>query len=273
MRSKFTFTFILILLIILPFSTGLAFAQQGSKEDEATVLAKKVQNPVSDLISLPFENNLNFGYGPNEETQYILNIKPVIPLKLTRDWNLITRAILPVIDTPWPESKFGLGDLDVSLFFSPSKPSKFLWGVGPVLSFPSATDEILGSEKWSAGPTAAGVYMNGPWVNGLLINNLFSYAGDSNRANVNQMLIESFINYDLPKGWSVGSSLEITADWKEKDSGNRWTIPVGGGVSKVLAIGKQSMNLSIAAFKNVKKPDIIGPDWTLEITVQLLFPK
>jgi len=271
MKSKFIF--IVILLIALPYLTGIVFAQQASNEDEATALAKKVQNPVSDLISLPFEYSFNFGYGPDEETQYLLTIQPVIPLKLTKDWNLITQSILTVIDTPWPESKFGLGDLEVSLFFSPSKPSKFLWGVGPILSFPSATDEILGSEKWSAGPTAAGIYMNGPWVNGLLINNLFSYAGDSDRANVNQMLIQPFINYDLPKGWSVGSSLEITADWKEKDSGNRWTIPVGGGVSKVLAIGRQSMNLSIAAFKNVEKPDIIGPDWTLEITVQLLFPK
>ena len=271
MKSKFIF--ILLLLIALAFTTGIAFAQQVSKEDEATALAKKVQNPISDLVSLPFQNSLNFGYGPDEEMQYILNIQPVIPLKLTRDWNLITRAILPVIDTPWPESKFGIGYLDVSLFFSPSKPSKFLWGVGPVLSFPSATDEILGSEKWSAGPTAAGIYINGPWVNGLLINNLFSYAGNSDRTNVNQMLIQPFINYDLPQGWSVGSSLEITADWKEKDNDNRWTIPVGGGVSKVFAVGKQSMNLSIAAFKNIKKPDIIGPDWTLEITVQLLFPK
>jgi hypothetical protein len=239
-------------------------------QDE-TELAKKVQNPIASLISVPFQDNINFGYGPDNEVQNVLNIQPVIPFSLSSDWNLITRTIIPVIYTPWPEDKFGLGDVNLSLFFSPAKPSKFIWGVGPVLGFPTATDKLLGPRKWTAGPTAVGLYMTGPWVVGALANNQWSYAG-SGSEDVNLTLIQPFINYNLPKGWYLSASPIMTANWKADKDGDVWTVPLGAGVGKIFKIGKQPMNAQMGAYYNVAKPEI-GPDWTLRLQLQFLFPK
>ena len=173
----------------------------GWAEDDDE-LAKKTQNPVADLISVPFQNNINFGVGPDDDVQYILNIQPVIPFKLTEDWNLISRTIMPLIYqpelAPGVGDVFGLGDIQQSLFLSPAKPGKLIWGVGPILQFPSATDDSLGQGKWGAGPSAVALTVHGPWVLGALINNVWSFAGDSDRKDVNQMLLQPFVNYNLP---------------------------------------------------------------------------
>ena len=158
---------------------------------------------MADLISVPFQNNINFGVGPDDDVQYILNIQPVIPFKLTEDWNLISRTIVPLIYqpelAPGVGDVFGLGDIQQSLFLSPAKPGKLIWGVGPILQFPTATDDSLGQGKWGAGPTAVALTVHGPWVLGALINNVWSFAGDSDRKDVNQMLIQPFVNYNLPR--------------------------------------------------------------------------
>jgi len=244
-------------------------------EDKGTEeLAKKTQNPVSDLISLPLQNNTNFGIGPHDRTQNVLNIQPVIPINV-REWNLINRTILPLIYQPdifdSSGGTFGLGDINSTLFLSPAKPSKFIWGVGPIISFPTATDDVLGSGKWSAGPSAVGLVMPGKWVLGALVNNIWSFAGDSERRSVNQFLLQYFVNYNLPKGWYLSSAPILTANWKA-DSGNQWTVPFGGGVGKIFRIGKQPMNAQVQAFYNAVKPDN-GPDWTLRLQFQFLFPK
>ena len=176
----------------------------GWAEDDGD-LAKKTQNPVADLISVPFQNNVNFGVGPQDDVQYILNVQPVIPFRLSEDWNLISRTIVPLIYqpelAPGVGEVFGLGDIQQSLFFSPAKPGKLIWGVGPIFQFPSATDDSLGQGKWGAGPTAVALTVHGPWVLGALINNVWSFAGDSDRRDVNQMLIQPFVNYNLPDAW------------------------------------------------------------------------
>lgn len=271
MKSKFAIlelTLALLLTLVLA-GTPLASA------DEAADLAKAAQNPVSDLISLPFQNNTNFNVGPNDKTQNILNIQPVAPFKLSVDWNLITRTILPVIYqpelTPGYGSEFGLGDINTTLFLSPAKPGKFMWGAGPILSFPTASDRVLGTDKWSAGPAFVGLTMKGPWVLGILANNLWSYAGTDNRPDVSQFLFQYFINYNMPDGWYLTSAPIITANWKA-DSSNTWTVPFGGGVGKIFRIGKQPLNASVQCYYNVEKPDN-GPDWTLRFQLQFLFPK
>ena len=157
----------------------------GWAQDDAD-LAKKTQNPVADLISVPFQNNVNFGVGPDDDVQYILNIQPVIPFRLTEDWNLISRTIVPLIYqpelAPGVGEVFGLGDIQQSLFFSPAKPGTVIWGVGPILQFPTATDDSLGQGKWGAGPTAVALTVQGPWVLGALVNNVWSFAGDERPA-------------------------------------------------------------------------------------------
>jgi hypothetical protein len=246
-------------------------AEEKSKE----ALAKAAQNPVADLISLPLQNNTNFGVGPGDDVQNVLNIQPVMPVELSENWNLITRTIAPVIYqpelVPGYGSEFGLGDINTTLFLSPAKPGKIIWGVGPVFSFPTASDRVLGTDKWSAGPSAVVLTIRGPWVVGALANNLWSYAGDDDRKDVNQFLLQYFINYNLPKGWYISSAPIITANWKA-DSGNKWIVPFGGGIGKIFRIGKQPVNAQVQAFYNAVKPDN-GPDWTLRLQLQFLFPK
>ena len=261
-----------------------ALAQQSTEE-----LAKAAQNPVADMISLPFQNNTNFDYGPDDDIQNILNIQPVWPFRIAPDWNLITRTILPVIYQPdlavpvkvapgvvedvTIDGAFGLGDLNETLYFSPAKPGKVIWGVGPTFTLPTATDDVLGSGKWSAGPAFVVLTMPGHWVLGALITNQWSFAGDSDRADVNAMLLQYFINYNLKKGWFLSSSPINTANW-EASSDDRWTIPIGGGVGRIFHAGNQAMMALVGAYYNVVKPDNVpAANWQLRIQVQLLFPK
>lgn len=253
----------------------LALPILSQAEDESD-LAKKTQNPVADLISIPFQNNMNFGLEPNHRTQNVLNIQPVIPLNLTEDWNLITRTIMPVIKQPdlrtTSDDTWGVGDINMSLFFSPAKSDGFTWGMGPILQFPTGTDEVLSSRKWAAGPAGVGLFIEGPWVVGLLANNLWSYAGNDDRKNVSQFLAQYFVNYNLPKGWYLTSSPIITANWNAEGQGNKWTVPVGGGFGKVFRLGKLPFNGNVSAFSNVVRPDS-GPDWTFRVQLALLLPK
>ena len=238
-------------------------------------LAKATQNPVSDLISLPFQNNMNFGFGPNDKLQNVLNIQPVIPITLNNNWNLITRTILPVISQPAltaaGDRKNGLGDLTFTAFLSPKNSGSFIWGSGPVFLFPTATPDELGSKKWGIGPSFVGLIMQGDWVYGALISNIWSYAGDNSRPDVNVMTLQPFINYNLPKGWYLTTSPIVTANW-EASSSNEWTVPIGGGVGKIFRIGKQPLNAQIQAYDNVVTPKF-GAGWTLRLQLQFLFPK
>jgi len=256
-------------LIILPTMVPTVRA------DEVQDLAKQVQNPVADLISLPLQNNTNFNVGPGEDTQNILNIQPVIPFKWDEDWNVITRTILPIIYqpemTPGYGSDYGWGDLNTTLFWSPVTEGETFYGVGPIFSFPTANDRALGTGKYSAGPAAVYLQTPGRWVYGALANNLWSYAGDGDRDTVNRFLLQYFINYNLPEGWYLITSPIVTADW-QAGSGNKWTIPFGGGVGRIFNIGDHPVNAQIQAFVNVDKPDY-GPDWTLRLQLQFLFPK
>jgi hypothetical protein len=267
-RIKF---FVLALLMFLGFCMpGLVAAADKAE------LAKAAQNPIADMISLPLQNNTNFGVGHDDDIQNVLNIQPVVPFALTDNWNLITRTILPVIYqpeiVPGSDNEFGLGDINATLFFSPSKAGKLTWGVGPVFSIPTATDEVLGSEKWGAGPSVVALTIQGPWVVGILANNLWSFAGSDHRQDVNQFLTQPFINYNMANGWYISSAPIITANWEAKRSGDTWTLPLGGGVGKIFKIGKQPMNGQIQAFYNVHKPKYAA-DWTLRLQLQFLFPK
>jgi hypothetical protein len=246
-------------------------------EDPDAELVRSTQNPVSMLISVPFQSNWNFNTGPRNKTQHILNIQPVYPISLNDDWNLITRTIFPILSqpsfAPGMDRENGLGDIQFSAFFAPAESGKIIWGVGPSIRFPTATDDVLGSEKWSAGPSAVALTMKGPWVFGGLVQNIWSFAGDDDRSHVNQFLLQPFINYNLPDSWYINSSPVITADWAADDSDDRWTVPIGGGVGKIFTIGKLPVNCSLATYYNVETPDNGGPDWQVRFQIQFLFPK
>ncbi len=278
-KVRFLFTLLMIAcLFIMPGLTaafdGDGVVESGEATDEELRAAS--QNPMADLISLPIQNNTNFKYGPLEKTQNITNIQPVIPFSLNKDWNLITRTIMPLINqpefAPGQDSKFGLGDINLSLFVGPKEPGEVIWGAGPIFMLPTATDDRLGSKKWGAGPAAVVLKMGKPWVYGVLAQNIWSFAGDSDRADVNQMLVQYFVNYNLPNGWYLTSAPVITANW-EADSDNRWTVPFGGGIGRLIFLGKLPLNMQIGAYYNVKKPDNIGPRWTMRCQIQTLLPK
>jgi hypothetical protein len=242
-------------------------------KDSKEELAKASQNPIADLISLPFQWNVGFETGPDGRTSSVLNIQPVIPFNLNDDWNLITRTIVPVINQPpvgaMDREEWGLGNVQLSTWLSPRKSGEWIWGVGPIFEFPTKTNDILASDNYSVGPTFVALKMDGPWVYGGLINQLWSFYGDD--SEVNKMLIQPFLNYNMADGWYLSSSPIITADWK-RDSNNQWTIPVGGGIGKIIKIGKLPVNVSTQIFYNVESPDT-GSDWSARFQVQLLFPK
>jgi len=241
-------------------------------ENETDELARAAQNPVASMISLPFQNNTNFNFGPQEKTQNILNIQPVWPFELNENWNVITRTIVPVISqpasTPAQDREFGLGDTIFTAFFSPKDSGEWIWGVGPALLLPTSTDDRLGAGEWGAGPSAVVLTMRGPWVVGSLFSNVWSFTGDE---QVNLFSWQYFVNYNLDDGWYLTSAPVITANW-EANSDNRWTVPFGGGAGKIFKIGNQPMNVSAAAYYNVEKPDF-GADWQARLQVQFLFPK
>jgi hypothetical protein len=276
MRRKLkSFSTIIFCTFLLLVSAGV-WAEEPKKMDE-TELAKAAQNPIANMISIPIQANLNFRYGPDKDKmQSVTKIQPVIPISLNKEWNLITRTIVPVIYTEFPAHQAGLGDVQFTGFLSPSNSGKFIWGVGPVVQFPTHTDTYLGSDKWAGGPSAVGLFMekNSPWVFGLLVQNIWSFAGPTTTRDnpaVNQFLAQPFINYNLPKGWYITFSPMITADWKAAGP-DQWTVPLGLGAGKIFKIGKLPFKGQLAAFYNVARPSI-GPDWSVRAELSLLLPK
>ena len=249
----------------------------GPTSDAAATeaLAKAAQNPVASMISFPLQNNTAFGVGPYNRDQNVLNIQPVIPFKISDSWNLITRTILPVVWQPNPaqdtQGWFGFGDLNPSFFFSPSKPSKLIWGVGPTFLVPTATADQLGQGKFGIGPSVVLLTTPGHWVIGALMNNIWSVAGPEGRANVNQFLLQWFVNYNMKKGWYVVTSPIVTANWEASGS-NVWNVPFGGGLGRILKVGNQPMNITAQFYGNAVHPPGASP-WGMRLQVQLLFPK
>jgi hypothetical protein len=254
--------------------------QVGTEETPAAStttsdLQKAVQNPVASLISVPIQNNSNFGVGPYDRTQDVLNIQPVIPAKISKNWMLITRIIQPIIWQPYPDQptggEYGFGDMNPTFFLSPAKPGKLIWGVGPAFAIPTATNQILGQGKFSMGPSVVVLAQPGKWTLGALVNNVWSIAGSGSRPDVNQMLLQYFVNYNLNKGWYITISPILTANWNAS-SGNVWTVPFGGGVGRVMKLGFQPVNISAAFYGNAVYPSGASP-WGMRLQIAFLFPK
>ena len=273
-----------------------AATQQGPSGG-AAVLQKAVQNPVASLISVPVQNSSNFGIGPFDRTQNVLNVQPVIPIRASENWNLITRWIMPVIWQPAPGTTnlevfgieentppylaaqavqkstgvFGFGDMTPSFFFSPAKPGKLIWGAGPVFVLPTATGKVLGQGKLSMGPSLLALVQPGKWTLGALVNNVWSVAGPSDRSDVSQMTLQYFVNYNLMKGWYLSSSPVVSANW-QASRGNVWTVPFGGGVGRIMRLGLQPVNVSGQLYGNAAHPTA-GSPWGMRLQIAFLFPK
>jgi hypothetical protein len=256
------------LLAILAASTvGIAHAQ----EEEAD-LAKKLANPVSSLISVPFQFNYDKGFGPSDGGRTTLNIQPVVPVPLNRDWNVIIRTIVPFIHqettVPGGSNEFGMGDTTQSFFFSPSQPvNGVVWGVGPVFLWPTGTNPALRSEKWGAGPTAVLLKQEHGWTYGILANHIWSYAGSKDRPGVSSTFLQPFVNYTFPDTFGITLNTESTYDWITHE----WTVPVNLMFSRIVRIGHQPISLQIGPRYYVESP-AGGPRWGARFNATLLFP-
>jgi hypothetical protein len=261
---------------LLPLPLQAAAIAQAAGEPEAASnydLTAASQNPIANLISLPFQNNTTFGVGPWDRTQNVLNIQPVYPVPLSEDLLLVTRTIVPVVlqpDINGGNHIWGLGDINPSFFFVPLRDSNVTWGAGPTFLLPTATDTQTGTGKWGVGPAAVVVGNSPPWVFGGLLSQVWSFAGDSDRADVSVLTAQPFVNYNLPNGWYLVSAPLINVNWNA--AGEKLTLPIGGGFGRVFNIGSQPVNASAQVYWNSIAPEGAGAV-TLRFSLSLLFPR
>jgi len=266
---------ILFVSMVICVPAGLALEENAPGGMDAE-LAQELTNPIADLMTIPIQMNFDRNIGIRDDGSKIqTNIQPVIPVSINPDWNVITRTIMPVI---WQEdiypgagSQFGLGDITLSLFFSPKKPTSggLIWGAGPVLLFPTATDSLLGSDQWGAGPTAVALKMAGPWTFGALANHIWSWAGSSNRPDINSSFIQPFVAFTFPSTWTLSVQSESTYNWQSE----QWSVPVNFGVSKLIKLGKLPVSLMGGVGYWLDSPDTGPEGWRFRLQANIVLPK
>jgi hypothetical protein len=262
------------MLVSLAVGLGL-MSLDARAQDDADALAQQLSNPIASLISVPFQFNAQFGGGPTGDGEwYTLNIQPVVPIGLNDDWNLIVRTILPVVGRenvfPLDSSVWGLANTTQSFFLSPSAPGPggLIWGVGPAFYYPTATDSLLGPDKWGAGPTAVGLVQRGPWTLGALWNHIWSFAGDDSDPDVNATFVQPFVARAIGNGQTLSWNIQASYDWEA----DQWTAPMNLGWSKVFKVGDQAMSFGVNGTYFLDAP-AGGPDWGVQSTLTFLFPR
>lgn len=245
-----------------------------AESDEA--LAKRLQNPVADLVSVPIQCNYDHGYGTGDKGErWVANIQPVIPVGINDDWNLISRTILPIVSQHdiFSDSgtQAGLGDITQSFFLSPKQPTKggWIWGAGPVFLLPTGTDTLLSSRKWGVGPTGVALGQDGPWTYGALVNHVWSVAGDADRSGVSSTFLQPFLSYTTHDAWTLALNSESTYDWKASE----WSAPLNFTVSKLTSFGDQKVSLGLGTRYWMKTPDSGPEGFGVRFTITFLFPE
>jgi hypothetical protein len=248
----------------------------GAPPGENAELAQELSNPLADLMTIPIQMNYDRGIGPSDDGWKLqTNIQPVIPFHLNEDWNLISRTIMPIIYQddlfPGSGSDFGLGDINLSLFFSPRKPTSggITWGIGPVLLLPTATDDLLGADKWGAGPAVVALTIRGPWTVGFLANHIWSYAGDSDRQDISTTFLQPFAAYTWPSAWTVSVQSESSYNWKTE----KWSIPINAAVSKLVRWGKLPVSLQAGVGYWAESPETGPEGFRFRLQATFVLPK
>ena len=271
---KTTLKTLALAAVLLP---GIASAEMSKAE-----IAKASQNPLTAMYSLPIQNNTYVNIGPDNKTKNVANFQPVLPFDLNDDWTVVTRTIIPLTskpnigNTPYDRT-FGVGDTTFTAFFTPKTTgdSGWIWGVGPSFYLPTASDSNLGTNNWGAGLSGVALKMDGKFVYGALISNVWSYAGENHNAGnrINSMTLQPFVNYNMADGWFVASVPIITANWEAPHTDEIWTVPMGLGVGRAMKLGKIPMTAQVHGYYNVVTPEGYGEEWQMRVQVQLLFPR
>jgi hypothetical protein len=257
------------LVQLVPFAP--AAGQQP--EDQATQLAKKSQNPISDLTAIPVQFNFNTGGGFGGQTFFNLTVQPVIPVKgVLENWNIVTRTIVPYVSIPGAGGtrQSGLGDIQFQSILTPAKSGRIIWGVGPTFSFPTATASSASTGSWGMGPIAVALTMRGPWVVGGLFYNVWTIADNGGAPEVNQFTLQPLVNYNFGKGWAVATSPIFSANW-DAPSGEEWTVPLGGSITKTTSFNGRAMSLGIHYYHNLDHPTASAAD-LLRLQISFLYP-
>jgi hypothetical protein len=263
------------IMIPLLVAWGLLVTSPVFAADSDEELAKKLANPVASLISLPLQYNYDKDFGPNEEgSKSVLNIQPVIPFSMSQNWNLITRTIIPLIDqNDIPvngQDESGLGDVLQSFFFSPKQPlGGWILGFGPALLYPTASDQVLGGEKWGVGPTVVALTQANGWTYGFLGNHIESFAGADDRATISATFLQPFLSYITKTKTTFGINTEASYDWRN----DVWAVPINFSISQLLRIGMQPLQIGIGARYWAASPDFGPEGFGVRATLTFLFPK
>jgi len=267
-----------------PAATPTAQGQPSAEAIAALAAARKAaQNPIASMISVPFQENWNFGIGNSNRVQNVFVIQPVVPVSLGSKVNVITRWVTPIVYQPYAVTledgslhqtgAYGVGDMQPQFYFSPKKPSKITWGAGPIFQVPMGTPyRFMSQGKFAMGPTIVALAQPHFGTIGVLVNNMWSVAGHKDRPDINQFYIQPFLNYNLHHAWYLSLQTSgITANW-EKTNGGRWVVPIGGGPGRVWRLGHQAVNVQTFFFGNVVHPPNASP-WEFRMAFTLLFPK
>jgi hypothetical protein len=271
--TQVTFAWAMAILAVL---TGAIVTTPALARGDSSELAKKLANPVAALISVPFQLNYDQNIGTEDDgDRWTLNVQPVVPIELNKDWNVISRTILPIV---WQDdifhgagSQFGIGDIVQSVFFSPKAPTAggWIWGAGPVFLFPTGSEDLLTADKWGAGPTAVVLKQKGSLTFGALGNHIWSFAGEDNRADISTTFLQPFISYTTPSAWTFAFNTESTYDWKSEE----WSVPINGFISKVTKIGSQLVSVGGGVRYWADSPDSGPEGFGFRFVVTFLFPK
>ena len=270
-REKFKYfctSFFMVTTAVLVIATSSIRANA----ETAAELSKKLSNPIAAMISVPFQFNYDHGYGPADGETFTLNVQPVVPFVLNDEWNLISRTIIPIKSQSdifgSSGTQTGIGDTIQSFWLSPITPtsSGLIWGIGPVIYLPTATDSLLGAGKWGGGPTAIALTQKGPWTVGAMANHIWSF---DNGDTINTTFLQPFVSYALPDAWSLTLTSESTYNWNTEE----WQVPINAAVSKLVQIGNQPISFQAGVGYYAKSTTAGADDWRARLAVTYLFPK
>ncbi|WP_043758007.1 hypothetical protein [Imhoffiella purpurea] len=254
----------------------LTLGVAGRAVSQDADLAQELTNPLADLVTVPIQMNLDRGIGPEDDgSKLTTNIQPVIPFHLGSDWNLITRTIVPLVHQddliPDAGSQFGLGDINLTLFFSPKRPTAggLTWGLGPVVLLPTATDSPIGARKWGAGPAGVALVLRGPWTAGVLANHIWSFAGDDDRSDISNSFVQPFVAYTWPSAWTLSVQSESSYDWERE----QWSVPVNLALSKLVRLGRLPVSLQGGVGYWAESPDAGPEGFRFRLQANLVLPK